>query len=168
MSDFPLPKGAQLLASGPTPLPIKGEGARCVIRPSAESQRLLVTILPMASGQPARGQVFLLLENIRGSRDATVLNVYVQLPGHDNPAQPAQWQAGSVGLFGLRMASIRHAESAGNGLTFLFDITPLLLGQLAGRQLPIAEIQVSIRPNHPLPDSSDLVVECVSIYRVPA
>lgn len=167
MPDFPLPKGALLVATSPVPLPIKGEGARCVIRPSAEGQRQLAAIFPAAFGQPARGQGYLLLENIRGTRDATVLNVYVGLPGGTSPAQLPQL-AGSAGLFGLRLASIRHAESAGLGLTFLFDITPLLLKQSAARPLPITEIHVTIRPNHPLPDLSDLVVECISIYRVPA
>lgn len=166
MPDFPLPEGALLVATSPVPLPIKGEGARCVIRPGAEGQRQLAAIFPAASGQPARSQGYLLLENLRGTRDATVLNVYVGLPG-GNPAQLPQL-AGSAGLFGLRLASIRHAESAGLGLTFLFDITPLLLTQSAAQPLPITEIHVTIRPNHPLPDSSDLVVECISIYQVPA
>lgn len=168
MPDFPLPKGALLVAASTTPLAIKGEGAGCVIRPGTEGQRQLATVFPMASRQPAPGQVYLLLENIRGTRDATVLNVSVQLPGGDGEPQLPQWLVGSVGLFGLRLASIQHAESAGLGLTFLFDITPALLGQSAGQQEPFSEIHVSIRPNHPLSDSSDLVVECVRLYIIPA
>lgn len=168
MADFTLPAGAMLLGASPLSLAIRGEGVRCILRLGDEGQRQLAAAFPEALHRASQDQVYLLLENIRGTRDATVLNVYINLPAGENPGPYPQRLAGSAGLFGLRMASLRYEENPGEGLTFLFDVTTQVREQVAAQPGPVAEIHLSIWPDTPLPDSSDLVVGRVSLYRIPS
>jgi tyrosinase len=160
-----LPKEAELLGVNSDELEIKGSGAHTVIRLNADVRHDLVASRAKTSGGTSRDRVYLLLENIRGTYDATILNVYINVPEDASQADHRNQLAGSVGLYGLRRASIQHGEDGGLGLTFVMDITPILIEQPAGKSPYANEIRVSIVPNRQLPDPAEVVVGRVSIFR---
>jgi hypothetical protein len=163
MVETSLPEGTSLLGTSLAPLPIRGEESSIIVKLGIEGHRLLASFL--AASQEPRSRVYLILEHIRGNYDATMLNVYISLSANINTQHRNRLLVGSKALFGLRMASLKHAENPGEGLTASFDITPLLLGLLD----PLGtEVSINIVPSRPLPESVDLVVEQVSLYHVAA
>lgn len=162
-----LPKEAQLLGANSGELEIKGAGAATVVRVSPEGQRKLSALIGGLSAAEPPGGVYLGLESIRGTFDAAVLNTYINLPGDGRPADHRNLRAESVGLYGLRRASIRQGENDGPGLTFILEISRILMERLASRSINPEEIRVSIIPDRPLPDSITIVVGRVSIFLIP-
>ena len=160
-----LPKGAELLGVNTDELEIKGSGAHTVVRLNTDLHHNLVAGRANTSGGRSSDRVYLILENIRGTYDATILNVYINVPEDASQADHRNLLAGSVGLYGLRRASIQHGEEGGLGLTFVLDITPILIEQPAGKSPYANEIRVSIVPNRQLPDPAEVVVGRVSIFR---
>lgn len=160
MAETSFPELPNLLGSSQAALPITGTGSRTLIPLSPEGKQRAAML--RTADPSSRGRLYLVLERLRGSLDATVLQVYV---GWGADAQP-HLLAGSWALFGLRMASLQHAGKAGNGLTKSFDITDLLSSAPpeAG-----AEVSVRIVPNRPVPATTKLVVERISVvYGPPA
>jgi tyrosinase len=164
-SAMTLPKDAELLGADDGELEIKGAGAHTVVRLNPDIHRSLATDPAKTSGDTARDRFYLILENIRGTHDATVLNVYINFPEAASPGDHRNLLVGSVGLYGLRRASIRHGEEAGMGLTSVLDITRILIEPPVAKSTPANEIRVSIVPHRQLPDSAGIVVGRVSIYR---
>ena len=160
-----LPKEAELLGDNSDELEIKGSGAHTVVRLNTDVRQDLVTSRANTSGSTPHDRVYLLLENIRGTYDATILNVYINLPEEASQGDHRNLLAGSVGLYGLRRASIQHGEEGGLGLTFVLDITPILIEQPAAKSPYSNEIRVSIVPQRQLPEPADVVVGRVSIFR---
>jgi tyrosinase len=159
-----LPKEAELLGANSGELEIKGAGAATVVRLSPEGQRKLSALIGGPSAAESPGGVYLGLESIRGTFDAAVLNAYINLPEDARPADHRNLRAESVGLYGLRRASIRQGENDGPGLTFILEITRILMERLASKSFNPEEIRVSIIPDRPLPDSITIVVGRVSIF----
>jgi tyrosinase len=160
-----LPKEAELLGDNSDELEIKGSGAHTVVRLNTDVRQDLVTSRANTSGSTPHDRVYLLLENIRGTYDATILNVYINVPEDASQGDHRNLLAGSVGLYGLRRASIQHGEEGGLGLTFVLDITPILIEQPAAKSPYSNEIRVSIVPHPQLPDPAEVVVGRVSIFR---
>jgi tyrosinase len=159
-----LPKEAELLGANSGELEIKGSGASTVVRLTTEGQRRLSDLLGGPSVAEFSGGVYLGLENIRGTFDAAVLNTYINLPENARAADHRNLLAESVGLYGLRMASIRQGENTGQGLTFILETTRILMELLASKSLNAEEIRVSILPDRPLPDSTTIVIGRVSLF----
>jgi tyrosinase len=159
-----LPKEAELLGANSGELEIKGAGASTVVRLSADGQRRLSALLGGPSTAEWRGGVYLGLENIRGTFDAAVLNTYINLPENARSADHHHLMAESVGLYGLRMASVRQGKSSGQGLTFILEITRILKDLMASKSLNAEQIHVSILPERPLPDSVTIAIGRVSIF----
>lgn len=159
-----LPKEAEVLGANSGELEIKGSGASTVISLSAEGQRKLTAFIKRASAETAANSVYLGLENVRGDFDAAVLTAFVNLPEDASPRDHPNLRAESVGLYGLRRASIRHDNNDAPGLTFLVDITQILAEQSATKLLNVEKIPVRIVPDHPLPESIRIVVARVSIF----
>ena len=145
-------------------LEIKGSGASTVVRLPAEGQRRLSALIGGPSAAESPGGVYLGLENIRGTFDAAVLNTYINLPEDARAADHRNLLAESVALYGLRRATVLHGENAGQGLTFLLDITRILTELLASKSLNAEEIRVDIMPDRPFPDSITIVIGRVSIF----
>jgi len=160
-----LPKEAELLGVNSDELEIKGSGAHTVVRLNTDVRHDLVASRTNTSGGTSRDRVYLILESIRGTYDATILNVYINVPEDASQGDHRNLLAGSVGLYGLRRASIQHGEDDGLGLTFVLDITPILMEQPAAKSPYANEIRVSIVPQRQLPDPADVVVGRVSIFR---
>jgi len=159
-----LPKEAELLGANSGELEIKGSGGATVVRLPAEGQGRLSALIGGPSAAESRGGVYLGLENIRGTFDAAVLNTYINLPDDARAADHRNLLAESVALYGLRRATVLSGENAGQGLTFILEITRILIELLASESLNAKEICVSIVPDRPLPDSITIVIGRVSIF----
>ena len=106
---------------------LDGEGVSSQVRLDQAARRA-VTGTPTSDQAPpsgARDRVFLNLENVRGNSDATAFGVYVGLGPDQDPATHPEHLAGSIAPFGVRKASQPDGEQAGQGLTFVLDITDL-------------------------------------------
>jgi tyrosinase len=155
----------ELVGSNETALPIKGASTSTTVRLDPEVRSKISASLAAESVGPAPDRVYLNLENVRGTRDATALSVFINLPEGSNPADHQDLLAGTVGLFGLRRATVASGQHVGGGLNFLLDISPIVDRLHLGSALTADALRVTIVPNRPAPDDSDVVVGRVSIYR---
>jgi len=105
------------------------------------------------------------LENVRGTHDASVLSVYINLPEGAKPSDHPELLAGSVGLFGLRRASLKDDKHGGQGLNFVLDITKIVDALHLRNALNVDSIHVRIVPHQAVPDQAQITVGRVSIYR---
>jgi tyrosinase len=156
---------AELMGSNRGSLPVNGTGTRTIIALSPQVREKVSETLNLASPSAPPDRVYLALENIRGTRDATVLNAYINLPEGANPKDHPNLLAGSVGLFGLRRASSRSGQHGGDGLSFTLDITGIVDQLHLSRALISDSIQVAIIPSRPLPEQADITIGRVSVYR---
>ncbi len=158
-----LPKEAELLGANSGELEIKGLGGHTIVKLTVDGQRKLSALISKTNADPC--PVYLGLENIRGTFDAAVLNTYINLPENARPSDHRNLLTESVGLYGLRMASVPHEGNAGEGLTFILEMTQILVGLLSStKSLNTEEIRVSIVPDRALPDAVTIVVGRVSIF----
>jgi tyrosinase len=155
----------ELVGASEAPIPIKGLGARTVVKLDAQvSQKVSASFaVPSETAPPDR--VFLNLENVRGTHDASVLSVYINLPEGAKPGDHPELLAGSVGLFGLRSASFKDGKHAGQGLNFVLDITPIMDALHLKHTLDVDSLNVTIVPNRAVPDQKEITVGKISIYR---
>ena len=103
----------------------------------------------MASESAPPDRVFLNLENVRGTHDATVLSVYLNLPEGARPSDHPELLAGSVGLFGLRRAEFRDGHHGGQSLNFVLEITKIVDARCTGttRSMPISALRADRAPS---------------------
>jgi tyrosinase len=158
-------KNMELVGANQEALPIKGSGARTSITFDTGVRRKLSASLAEASETAAPDRVFLHLENVRGTRDATVLSVYIDLPEGAKPSGHPELFAGSVALFGLRSASLQDGKHAGQGLNFILDITKIIDALHVRNALDVDSLNVRIVPHRAIPDQAPITVGRISIYR---
>ena len=70
----------ELLGASATALPVKGSGARTAVALNTQVRDKVAASFASASFEQPPDRVYLALENIRGTRDSSVLSVYVNLP----------------------------------------------------------------------------------------
>ena len=117
------------------------------------------------AGGGAPDRIFLNLENVRGLNDATVFSVYINVPEGEDPARHPELRAGSIALFGVRKATLADGEHAGDGLTFVFEITHIIdVLHLAGA-LNVSQLRVQLIPIKPVPEAAQISVGRISIFR---
>jgi tyrosinase len=108
-------------------------------------------------------RIFLNLENINGSSDATSFKVYVGLRPDDNPQDHRENLAGIVTLFGLNEASALDRQDGGSGLNKVLEITKVIdqlhLGGL--RELNELPLRFVLRRGR----ESDVSIGRISIFR---
>lgn len=155
----------ELLGASPPRLPIKGSGASTTVRLDAAVRRKVSTSLTTTSESAPPDRVFLNLENVRGTHDAVALRVYINLREGERPADHPELLAGSVGLFGLRGASLKDGKHAGQGLSFVLDITKIIDTLHLGKALDVDSLRVTLVPHRPVPDHAEVTVGRVSLYR---
>jgi tyrosinase len=155
----------ELVGASPAALPIRGMGASTTVKLDTTVRAKVSASLSRASEAAPPDRVFLNLENVRGTRDAYVLNVYVNLPEGSKPGDHPELLAGSVGLFGLRGASSADGKHAGEGLSFVLDITKIIDTLHLNNALDVDSLKVTIVPHHSVPDQAQITVGRVSIYR---
>jgi tyrosinase len=95
---------------------------------------------------PLAGKVYLQIENVVSKKSHATYEVYVNLPEKPDSADYQQHYAGSMHLFGVRHASRRSAEHAGNGLSFSLDITDLTENLKAKNAWDDKKVRVTFAP----------------------
>jgi tyrosinase len=155
----------ELVGSNESALPIRGASTSTTVKLDLEVRNRVSASLAAVSARSAPDRVYLNLENVRGTRDATALSVFINLPEGSNPADHPELLAGTVGLFGLRRATVVSGQHVGGGLNFLLDISPIVDQLHLRGALNADTLRVTIVPNHTMADNADVVVGRVSIYR---
>jgi tyrosinase len=155
----------ELVGASQASVAVTGMGARTIVRLDPAVRRKVAASLAAASETSVPDRTYLQLENVRGTYDATVLSVYINLPERARPSEHPELLAGSVGLFGLRRASETDGEHAGAGLDFIFDITKITDALHMERALDVDSLPVSVIPHRPIPPESPITIGRVSIYR---
>jgi len=158
-------KNVELVGANRESLPIKGSDARTSVQLDAGVRRKVSASLTTAAETSAPDRVFLNLENVRGLVDSTAFRVYVDLPAGANPADHPERLAGSVALFGVRKASLADGEHAGQGLTFVLEITNIVDALHLNNALDIDALDVRIVPVKPVPEEAQVSIGRVSIFR---
>jgi tyrosinase len=135
-------------------LKIKSSGARATVTMAPAVQSKVSESLAAASAVKPPDHVYLQLENVRGNRDAYELDVSVN-----------QQNAGTVGLFGLRRASLKDGGHGGEGLSFVLDITHIIDSLFVNNSFDANTLDVRIVPKQAVGDEADLSIGRVSVYR---
>jgi tyrosinase len=110
-------------------------------------------------------RVFLNLENVRGQSDASAFRVYVGVPDGEDPAAHPDRLAGTISPFGMRKASQPDGEHAGEGLTYVLDITKIASQLHAAGSFDADDVPVQIVPLRQLPDEQKLTIGRISVFR---
>ncbi|MCK9922693.1 tyrosinase family protein [Frankia sp. AgPm24] len=118
---------------------------------------------PRTPATPDR--VFLNLENVRGRSDTSAFDVYVGVPDDQDPATHPDRLAGSVSPFGLRKASTPDGDHAGQGLTFVLEITDIVDQLHLDRSFDVDSLPVRIVPISPIADDANLSIGRISVFR---
>ncbi|MCM3882505.1 tyrosinase family protein [Frankia sp. R82] len=160
----------ELVGTSPGPVPIQGSDIRSHVRLDAGMRRKVTARLApalRAVGSPAAApeQVFLNLENIRGQSDRAAFDVYVGVPDDQDPAAFPDRLAGSIAPFGLRKASAPDQEHAGQGLTFVLEITQIVDQLHLDSSFDVDTLPVRIVPIGPVAPEADVSVGRISIFR---
>jgi tyrosinase len=158
-------RNIELVGVNQEALTIAGAGASTSVRLDASARRKVSTSLADASATAVPDRVFLNLENVRGTFDASVLTVYINLPEGAAPGDHPELIAGSVGLFGLRKATLGDRSHPAKGLNFVLDITQIVDALHLENALDADALTVRIVPHRPIPDQAEITVGRVSIYR---
>lgn len=158
-------RNTELVGASQPGLSIKGAGTSTSVKLDTGVRRKVAASLLKASETTPPDRVFLKLENVRGTYDASVLSVYINLPEGAKPSDHPELLAGSVGLFGLHGASFKDAKHAGQGLSFVLEITKIVDALHLKNALDVDSLHVRIVPYRPVPDQAQITVGRVSIYR---
>ncbi len=148
---------SELLGAHDGSLKLGSSGVRASVRlaPAAQKSFRNVPLARLAAEAEAPAEhLYLQLENVRGTRDAQKLSVYVN-----------DQLAGTVALFGLRRASTAEGGHGGSGLTLELGISHLLPVLAQAGQEGAAPLDVRIIPSQAVPEDADIRIGRVSLYR---
>jgi tyrosinase len=159
------PQTVELMGANPGRVIVSGTGAETTIRLNPEVQRQTTATLALTNPTTLPDRVFLNLENVRGRSDATILNVYVNLPDGEEPGEHPELRAGSIALFGVREASMPDGEHAGDGVTFVLEITGIIDKLHVQNALEGGRLNVRLVPLNPVPAAAEISVGRISVYR---
>lgn len=168
-------RNVELVGASEQPLRITGrDEVRAPVRLDGQARRRMTANLAAAPGEPAAEaanaaqggeRVFLNIENVRGSSDATVLEVYLNVPEGAGESHHADTRVESVGLFGLRKASAPDGEHGGEGLSFVLEITEIVHALHLDDALAADTLEVRIVPINPVPEEAPVSIDRVSVVR---
>ena len=158
-------KRVELVGASRQSLRIRNGEARTSVQLDAGMRRKVSASLAAAPETGAADRVFLNLENVRGLVDSTAFQVYVGLPEGATPADHPERLAGSIALFGVRKASRVDGAHAGQGLTFVLDITNIVDSLHLANALDVDALDVRIVPVKSVPDAAQVSIGRVSIFR---
>jgi hypothetical protein len=112
-------------------------------------------------GMPRR--VFLKVENITSETEVPTYEVYLNLPPGAGPELNRDRRAGNLPMFGLIESSRASETSSGSGLTYSFDVTPVVLRLIAARDWDGKALRVSFVPER-WPGKARVQVGRLSLY----
>ena len=162
------PKNVELLGANNASIRLTGAQARTSVVLDTTVQNKLSANLRAAvtEATPAPpDRVFLNLENVRGVSDATIFDVYINVPDGANPANYPRNLAGNVSLFGVRKASKVDDTHAGDGLTFVLEISDLIDRLHLSGTLAAGQLHVQLVPRHPVSDEAQISIGRISVFR---
>jgi tyrosinase len=161
----PMPNDTTVELVGATsgPVSVHGSGVDSSVRLDSPMRRKVTESLLLRRAMPDR--LFLNLENVRGKRDADAFHVYVGVPDGEDPADHPDRLAGSIAPFGLRKASAPDGEHAGQGLTFVLEITGIVDQLHLGDAFGTDNLPIRIVPVRPVTDSAELTIGRISVFR---
>jgi peptidoglycan hydrolase-like protein with peptidoglycan-binding domain/subtilisin family serine protease len=109
--------------SGPVPLGPTPSVTHIAVTQPTGPQRI-----PDSEAEPGAGpRVVLKLDNVTATRlSAVSYDVYLNVPEGGNPAAFQDRRVGRVPMFGVIEASRRDDQHSGSGVSFSFDITPIV------------------------------------------
>jgi tyrosinase len=164
---MPGQKTVELLGANNQKLRVTGAEAKISVALDQSVQRKLSASLESAAtGAPAApDRIFLNLENVRGLNDATVLSVYINVPEGEDPAKHPDHLVGSVALFGVSKATMANEEHAGNGLTFVLEISHVIDTLHLAGDLKQNKLQVQLVALNPVPEAAQVSIGRVSVFR---
>src|ERR1700719_2327050 len=153
------PKSTELLGASGS-LRVSGTEAKASVTLDTAVQRKVTASFQAAptAPKPAPDRIFLNLENVRGLNDATAFNVYINVPEGDDPAKHPELKAGSIALFGVRKATMADAQHAGNGLTYVLEITDVVDRLHLAGALNANELHVRLVPRQPGADEAPISI----------
>jgi len=159
------PKNVELLGANRQSLRVSGSDIRTSVTLDTSVQRKVSASLTASAATTEPDRIFLNLENVRGVNDATAFSVYLNVPDGEDPAKYPDHLAGSIALFGVRKASIVDDKHAGDGLTFVLEISHVVDALHLAGTLNANEIQVRLVPQNPVPDEAKISIGRISIFR---
>jgi tyrosinase len=160
----------ELVGANDETVPVVGSESRTQVRLDAPArQRVADSLAPSAAadveGVAAPDRVFLNLENVRGHSDATAFRVYLGVADEEDPAEHPERLAGSIAPFGVSQASDFDDEHAGQGLTFVLEITDIIDQLHLEGGFDVDSLPVRIVPVRPIGRKSELSIGRISIFR---
>jgi tyrosinase len=158
-------KNVELVGASRTSLRITGGETHASLHLDTGVRRKVTASLSVAPEGGAPDRVFLNLENIRGLVDSTTFNVYVALPESAKPDDHPEQLAGTVGLFGVRKATLKDGEHAGEGLTFVLEITHIIDALHLNKKLDADTLDVRIVPVKEVPVDAQVSIGRISVFR---
>lgn len=165
--DVTTPRNVEIVGANDVTIEVKAAPSRTQVRLDRTARRKvsdsLVEALDVDAAAPDR--VFLNLENVRGNADASGFSVYVGLPDGADPAEHPELLAGSVGLFGISQASDPDEEHAGEGITYVLEISDVVDALHVGNAFDVEALPVTIVPDMGVDAASDVTIGRVSIFR---
>jgi tyrosinase len=160
----------ELIGSNDEPVRVSGRQASSRVRLDSGMRRKVTRSLAPPPGAAAAAaappdRVFLNLENVRGQSDASAFRVYVGVPAGEDPGEHPERLAGSVAPFGLRQASQLDEEHAGQGLTFVLEITHIVDQLQSDDSFDVDDLAVQIVPLRELADQAEVSIGRISVFR---
>jgi tyrosinase len=91
--------------------------------------------------------------------------VFVGVPDDEDPADHPDRLAGSIAPFGLAQASMSDEEHAGQGLTFVLEITDIADQLHLEDSLDVDRLPIRVVPVHAIADDAEITIGRISIFR---
>lgn len=162
-------QNVELVGSNDESVPLMGAGSRSRVSLDAGMRRKVTrSLAPPADARvedDVPDRLFLNLESVRGQADAAAFNVYVGVPDDDDVADHPDQLAGTIAPFGLRQASEGDGMHAGQGLTFVLEITDIVDKLHLEDSFDVDDLEVRLVPVAPDADDADVTIGRISIYR---
>jgi hypothetical protein len=155
-----LPRAPLVIASSTRPVLVQSTGAEVPLVIDRSAISLLTSEQAAYAGDVPAFHVYLVLDRVRGTQDATVLGAYLRNPDTAQAGQPADVYLDSIALFGLRRAS---SGASSEGMQFYLDVTPHVALLQSPTLLADGQILVSIRPQKTLPDRVSIDIGQISL-----
>jgi tyrosinase len=159
-------KTVELLGANKQSLRLTGSEAKdAVVLDSAVQQKLTASLRSAATAAAAPDRVFLNLEHVRGLHNGTAFDVYINVPEGADPAQYPDNLAGTIGLFGVRKATVTDDKHAGTGLTFVIEISHIIDALHLSGALNAGQLHVRLVPVTPVPEAAKISIGHIKVYR---
>jgi tyrosinase len=167
----PMPENTnvELVGANDEAVPVRGTESRTRVRLDAPTRRRVVDSLALGADDAevagARDRVFLNLENVRGQSDAAAFRVYVGVSDDEDASERPERLAGSIAPFGVSQASDFDDEHAGQGLTFVLEITDIVDQLQLESGFDVDDLPVRIVPVRPIGEKAELSIGRISVFR---